>query len=243
MDDAFPRHKEEVVMDSRKDFEAFRDMTPRQLWIALAAAHQALAADEVRIRYLGAEVAKNKALVEEHVAEVERLRQLIGIDPLTKALNRYLIGDALEEAVAFCRRLELPLSVLFLDIDNFKKINDDVERGGHQAGDAVLVQLVERLRETLRRYDKIGRYGGEEFIIILQGVDCENAVLVAERIRAVVAGKPFEFDVHQISVTASIGVAERQTSEMAFSLIGAADRAMLLAKRTGKNRVVSDGRL
>lgn len=183
------------------------------------------------------------ARVKELVAEIEQLRQLIGIDPLTKALNRYLIGEALEEAVGFCRRMDLPLSVLFLDIDDFKKINDNVERGGHQAGDAVLVQFVERLRKTLRRYDKIGRYGGEEFII-LQGVDCKNAVSVAERIRAIVAGEPFEFDGHQIPVTVSIGVAERQTSEMAFSLIGTADRAMLRAKkRTGKNCVVSDGRL
>ncbi len=175
--------------------------------------------------------------------EVERLRQLVGIDPLTKALNRYLIGEALEEAVAFCRRQNLPLSLLFLDIDDFRRINNDTEHGGHQAGDAVLVQLVERLRATLRRYDKIGRYGGEEFVVVLQGVARKHALLVAERIRHVIADKPFEFAGHLIPVTVSIGVAERQTSEMAFSLIGAADRAMLQAKRAGKNRVISDGRL
>ena len=105
------------------------------------------------------------------------------------------------------------------------------------------MQLVERLKTTLRRYDKIGRYGGEEFIVILKGVDCKNALIVAERIRALVAGEPFEFAGHKIPVTVSIGVAERQTSEMAFSLIGAADRAMLRAKQSGRNRVVSDGRL
>ena len=230
-------------MDLEKDVDQLRDLTARQLWIALAAAYQALAADEAKIRGLWDMVAGGEARTEELEGEIERLRQLVGIDPLTKALNRYLIGEALEEAVAFCRRLDLPLSVLFLDIDDFRKVNNNVEHGGHQAGDAVLMQLVERLKETLRRYDKIGRYGGEEFIIVLQGVDCENAVLVAERIRSIIAEKPFEFDDHQISVTVSIGVAERQTSEMAFSLIGAADRAMLLAKRAGKNRVVSDGRL
>ncbi len=230
-------------MDSEKDFEALRDMTPRQLWITLAATYQALAADEAKIRGLWDMVAGGEARTEELEGEIERLRQLVGIDPLTKALNRYLIGEALEEAVAFCRRMNLPLSVLFLDIDDFRKVNNNVEHGGHQAGDAVLVQFVERLRGTLRRYDKIGRYGGEEFILILQGVDCKNAVLVAERIRSIIAEEPFEFDGHQILVTASIGVAERQTSEMAFSLIGAADRAMLCAKRTGKNRVFSDGRL
>lgn len=228
----------------------FEDLSPEQLRLLLEAAYAALAEREAEIRRISAELVnltKEKESVEEdrtrREAEIERLRQLVGIDPLTKALNRYLIGEALEEAVAFCRRKNLPVSVLFLDIDNFRDINNDAERGGHQAGDAVLVQLVERLKETLRRYDKIGRYGGEEFIVILQGVNRENAMVVAERIRRVIADKPFEFNGHKLSVTVSIGVAERQTSEMAFSLIGAADRAMLLAKRAGKNRVVSDGRL
>jgi diguanylate cyclase (GGDEF)-like protein len=174
--------------------------------------------------------------------EVGRLRPIVGIDALTKALNRCFIGEKLEEEVAFHRRLDLTLSLLFLDLDKFKRVNDDAERGGHQAGDAVLAQLVERLKNTLRRYDSVGRYGGDEFIVILKGVGGEDAVTVAERIRAVVAKTPFEFQKHKIPVTVSVGVAERKHQEMAFSLIGAADQALLRAKRAGGNRVVLDDR-
>ena len=120
-------------MDSERDFETLKDMTPRQLWIALAAAYQALAQDEALIRNLSTIVVWADTLAEGEARvgvtavetntrivkledEVECLRQMVGIDPLTKALNRYLIGDWLEEAVGFCRRMKLPLSVLFLDV-------------------------------------------------------------------------------------------------------------------------------
>ncbi len=198
-------------------------------------AWQTIEADATRMAKLELENAELRE-------QVARLQQMVGIDPLTRAMNRYLIEKKLEEEISFCHRLDIPLSVIFIDVDNFKRVNDDAERGGHQAGDAILAQLVERLKNTLRRYDLIGRYGGEEFIVILKGVNCKNAVIVAERIRMVVAEKPFEFQGQAMAITVSIGVAERKNQEMAFSLIGAADRAMLLAKRSGKNRVVADNR-
>jgi len=101
----------------------------------------------------------------EHLQEkINQLETQIHVDPLTGALNKRGIGDLLEAEVGYARRTNTPLSLVFLDIDFFKQINDKI---GHLAGDAILTELVRRLQLTLRRYDKIGRFGGEEFLIVL----------------------------------------------------------------------------
>lgn len=170
---------------------------------------------------------------------ISRLESQVHIDPLTGALNKRGIGDLLEAEVGYARRTGTPLSLIFLDIDFFKRINDEM---GHLTGDAILRELVSRLQGTLRRYDKVGRFGGEEFLVVLRNTDLKRAEIVANRLREITANKPFKYINKEIIVTISLGVAERQPTEMAFSLIGAADDVMRQAKKEGRNRVVVNKR-
>ncbi len=174
----------------------------------------------------------------------EHVKRLIGIDYLTKIPNKYAIGETLEEEVAYCRRKDKPLSLIFIDIDFFKKINTEY---GHQAGDQVLAQLAARIQKSLRRYDKIGRYGGEEFIVVLRGETITGAKVVAERLRKKVADEPFldqdeeTQKITKISITISLGIAQLQRGQLAFGLIKAADEAMREAKNKGRNCIVING--
>lgn len=193
----------------------------------------------LRIKTLEAENTRLREEKEQLQATINRLETQVHIDPLTGALNKRGIGDFLEAEVGYARRTKTPLSLIFLDIDFFKRINDEI---GHLAGDAILKELVSRLKWTLRRYDKIGRFGGEEFLVVLRSTDLKGAEIVANRLRAVVANKPFMYEGREIPATVSLGVAERLPTEMAFSLIGAADDAMRQAKQEGRNRVVVNKR-
>jgi len=220
-------------------FEQFRELMPRQLWFSLAAAHQALVEDENLIRKLGDEISK---LIDENddlQARNAELETMVGLDHLTGLPNRYRVDEVVEAEVAYARRYGTPLSVLFADLDYFKGVNDNL---GHDVGDAVLVELAKRFRETLRDYDVIGRHGGEEFLGVLRNNTLEQAAIAAERLRKAVADKPFNCAGHEINVTISIGVAEWHRPELSAPLIHAADTMMYRAKRGGRNRVVADKR-
>ncbi|MFA5128392.1 MAG: GGDEF domain-containing protein [Patescibacteria group bacterium] len=217
-------------------FDQFGKLKPRQLWIALAAAYEALAEDEALIRSLRAE---NGRLFDENETLRSKntdLQEMVGTDPLTGLPNRYRIDETVEAEVAYARRYGTPLSVLFVDVDHFKAVNDEL---GHEVGDAVLVELAKRFRETLRDYDVIGRHGGEEFLGVLRNNTLEQAAIAAERLRKAVADKPFDCAEHEIPVTISIGVAEWYRPELSAPLIHAADMMMYRAKRGGRNRVVA----
>jgi diguanylate cyclase (GGDEF)-like protein len=164
----------------------------------------------------------------------ESLRFHAEHDSLTGVLNRRAIRDVLRRELARCRRENQTLGVILADVDHFKKIND---RYGHAAGDALLVGVVQRISSTLRRYDIVGRYGGEEFLIIAPGCDLELAERLAERIRAAVEEEPVDLGNENAPITLSLGVTlGTSTSDPEF-LVTMADTAMYQAKRNGRNRL------
>jgi two-component system cell cycle response regulator len=158
-------------------------------------------------------------------------------DPLTKAFNKKHLLDRLSVEVAFANRHQSPLSLVMLDIDHFKKVNDT---HGHLAGDFVLAHLAAAVQAVLRSEDLFGRYGGEEFAIVCRGATVAEAQVVAERIRATVHGTSFVYEGRTIPVTVSLGVAPLAGSS-STDLVAAADRALYEAKRGGRNRVVVGG--
>jgi len=161
----------------------------------------------------------------------QRLQQAATHDPLTGALNRAGIEPYLESSLAGAQRWEHPMSVVILDIDHFKKVND---RFGHGVGDSVLVQLVSTLKQRLRKADSLARWGGEEFLLLLPDTDYQGAVKVAEALRQVVEDARFE---HQQTLTISLGVATVRPDDSLKSLVRRADDGLYRAKREGRNRV------
>jgi diguanylate cyclase (GGDEF)-like protein len=156
-------------------------------------------------------------------------------DPLTGVLNRRSLLEQLDTACRGARANGLPVAVLFLDLDFFKAINDSY---GHAAGDACLAAVVNPIQAELRQSDVIGRYGGEEFVVVLSGADAAAAELIAERIRLRVAEQPIPGHTSPILLTCSIGVASSHPLGVwGEALIAQADTAVYAAKRLGRNRV------
>ncbi len=174
-------------------------------------------------------------------AMLQQLYDASVTDSLTGAYNREHFDTRLESEISFSRRHETQLSLLLLDIDFFKKVNDTY---GHQAGDAVLVEMSAAISSNLRAEDVFARYGGEEFAVILRGIDIENAYHVGERFRVIVQSLRIEFGNQVIPITVSVGAASLEgCGEDADSeaLIAATDRRLYIAKRGGRNRVVWQG--
>ncbi|MBV9606507.1 MAG: GGDEF domain-containing protein [Solirubrobacterales bacterium] len=162
----------------------------------------------------------------------DQLARLASVDPLTGLRNRRAIEEYLHDALSAARRHALPLSLLVVDVDHFKNFNDQL---GHRSGDAVLAHTAHALDRALRAEDAMGRWGGEEFLVVLPGTDEEGAVRVAGRIRAALAAdQPEEASAHGLSVTVTIGVAEWQQEEMS-ELVGRADRALYEGKAAGRD--------
>ena len=155
-------------------------------------------------------------------------------DGLTGILNRRAIYEVLEKEILRAAREKTPLSVIMLDIDFFKKVNDNY---GHNAGDAVLKELTRRILAELRPYDTFGRYGGEEFIILLPGAFMYEVLAVAERIRGAIRNAPFDITPAGLHVTASFGVAEFDFKENSDALVNRADIALYKAKKNGRDRI------
>ncbi len=166
----------------------------------------------------------------------EALRAQATHDALTGTLNRAAVLDALERELERSYREHHPVSLLIADIDRFKSVNDT---HGHLAGDAVLREAGRRMKAVLRPYDAVGRYGGEEFLIILERSDSEAAHTEAERIRVSLANEPFAVGSNRISVTCSVGVATHQGGKRlrADDLVKRADLALYDAKNAGRNMV------
>jgi two-component system cell cycle response regulator len=156
-------------------------------------------------------------------------------DGLTGLLNRNSILDKLEEELARNSRDAKPVALLMVDLDRFKSINDT---HGHLAGDAVLREAAARMKSVARCYDSLGRYGGEEFLVVLPGCDLAAATAQAERLRLAIADQPFSCSQQQLAVTCSIGLACTDT-HAPESLIRRADEALYEAKSRGRNRVVT----
>lgn len=169
-----------------------------------------------------------------------RLIELASTDALTGLLNRRTLMTEAERRIEEARRYGQSLSVLMLDIDDFKSINDE---HGHLAGDKVLSDVANVAARCCRRTDYLGRYGGEEFMLVCPGVDAQEAGVLAERIRSATEALQTSGQHSGRSVTVSIGVAEMiRPDETIRDLIGAADRCLYKAKDSGKNCVVIESK-
>lgn len=171
---------------------------------------------------------------------VTRLEQELRVkathDPLTGLYNRGAIVDILQKTVIRRERKAFPLSIIFADVDHFKRTNDAY---GHQAGDAVLCEVARRVTEMLRPYDSFGRYGGEELLIVLPECDATDALAIAERVRSGIADQPITTKFGLIPTSISLGVAMADKETLLFDeLIRRADDALYQAKKEGRNRVV-----
>ena len=166
----------------------------------------------------------------------DEIYRMTTVDGLTQVFNRRYFEDAIERELSRSRRYTRPLSLVLLDIDHFKKINDTF---GHLAGDAVLKEVALTVRARTRREDVFARFGGEEFALLLPEVDQKGAATLAEKARKLVEKHHFVFDGEDIAVTVSAGVATVQKKgETPVELIGRADEKLYEAKGAGRNRVV-----
>ena len=188
---------------------------------------------EVRLRS-GARIVELQC---ELISTRERLRYQASHDILTGVFNRAALTESLDRELARSRRAGDPLSVLMVDLDFFKRVNDTC---GHAAGDAVLREACVRFKGALRAYDILGRFGGEEFVVVLPSCEAEGALRSAERLRAALADSPMRVGEHTVAVTCSVGVGvgSRPREVDAAGLLASADAAVYEAKRLGRDRVV-----
>lgn len=189
------------------------------------------------------ELREMRKRVDETEKEVGRLQNelaqasdMVRQDPLTGALNRKGMDEAIDREVARLKRHNSTMCLAMLDIDNFKKLNDTY---GHQVGDAALVHLANVTRETIRPQDTLARYGGEEFVVLLPETPLEEGVMAITRLQRELTRKFFLNKNEKMLITFSAGVAEMGKEEPANMALKRADDAMYLAKRAGKNRVVA----
>jgi two-component system, cell cycle response regulator len=183
------------------------------------------------------------ALCIENVINNERLKYIGLTDALTGVHNRRYVERRLHEEIGRARRQEHALSCLYIDIDHFKRVNDSV---GHQGGDDVLREVSARVKAELRLSDVLGRFGGEEFVVLLINAEQADALNIAERIRAGIADLPLTLASGcTVDVTVSIGVAtltdpysSPSIDRIAQGLIARADQALYRAKESGRNRIV-----
>ncbi len=161
-------------------------------------------------------------------------------DGLTKAYNRKYFHDRLDSEYAYSKRHNSDLTLLIMDIDHFKKFNDTY---GHLAGDYVLKEMTKRVKESIRTEDVFARYGGEEFALICRGISLSHGAIVGERLRCLLADKPFIWHGQPLVVTMSVGVAglPDESIKTPTELISAADKGLYEAKESGRNRVVIFG--
>jgi two-component system cell cycle response regulator len=205
-------------------------------WVNGAAvqSHRLVAGDRLRV---GSFVATYVAPGDPAGRHLERLAGLARKDPLTGLPNRRALEEELPRALARALRAGEPLSVVVLDVDRFKEVND---RHGHAAGDAVLAAVAGRAAAALRGSDVIARFGGEEFAVVLPGADLARAAEAAERIREAVAAEAVTAGGAALSVTVSLGCATLVPDERdARALLARADARLYEAKRAGRNRVVA----
>lgn len=168
----------------------------------------------------------------------KKLQEIATHDTLTNLLNRYEILNVLSDEFHRSLRENKPVSTVMLDIDYFKKINDSY---GHGVGDEVLLEVASRLVRVLRRYDKVGRYGGDEFLAVLPGCDLNTATRIAERLRRSVSQERIQTEAGQLYVTISAGCSSSvsQSHKSIEYLVKVSDKALYHAKNMGRDCVVA----
>ena len=175
-------------------------------------------------------------LQRELLAGRAQIEHIAAHDSLTGLWNRRVILEQLAQELARAQRELKPVGVIMMDIDHFKQINDSY---GHPKGDQVLQETAKRLTETVRPYDSVGRYGGEEFLVLAGNCSMEQTFAVAERLRSAVSAEPMKIGSALLRVTASFGVSSAKPGEMGDGkkLVEVADQALYRAKELGRNRV------
>lgn len=172
--------------------------------------------------------------------EQKKIQDLVNLDPLTSLFNRFYLNQRLETDLNACFADDTPLSLIFLDLDRFKKVND---QHGHSTGDQVLRAVGKLLRANIHSQDGwIARYGGDEFVVCLPAINADTAHTIAERLRLVLAGEPLHFKDEDVPVSCSIGVHTVTRASKANTpedLMRAADMKMYMAKEHGRNIVIS----
>lgn len=176
----------------------------------------------------------NRGHVETFLAH-QQLREFAMTDPLTGLLNRRAMDHRLAVEMARNQRHGTGFAVVMMDLDHFKRVNDT---HGHDVGDEVLRRLAVRIREVTREDDAIARWGGEEFLLMVHSSDSVDAAAVAEKVRDIVAARPFRTSAGELPITISLGVAIHEGTETVEQTVARADKALYQAKADGRNRVV-----
>ena len=229
---------EYVVLENSRKMAITPGLSKEQLtreYDKLLESYRLLLKDAVKITTIGD--INQKKLYESH-EEIERQKKIFYqasiTDSLTKIYNRAYLIEVLQAEFARNLRYIAPLSGILLDVDNFKRVNDTY---GHLMGDAVLRQIAEIIRLMVRQVDTFGRYGGEEFMVILPNTTAADAVLVAEKIRKKVAETEFGEKQQPLFITLSLGVSDTTSGspETVDDFIYNTDRALYVAKSQGKN--------
>jgi len=170
----------------------------------------------------------------------KKVEQEARTDELTGLFNRRHLYEYMQQSLHRTRRLHMPMSLLLIDIDNFKSINDNY---GHQFGDEVLVLIAQTLRESLRNHDTIARWGGEEFLVLLTETGNTAARTVAEKLRATIQSLPIRRDGQDIPMTISVGMHTANQTESLDAMLNHADENLYTAKHNGRNQVVDSKQL
>jgi diguanylate cyclase (GGDEF)-like protein len=206
-----------------------RTANGRTFWCRLSAQRMRFAGEETM---LGAMV----DITDQKLAR-ERLHELATRDALTGTYNRRYLEELLRTEVERADRYSRPLTVAMIDVDHFKRVNDTY---GHPVGDEVLRAIVSRCQKAIRISDALGRYGGEEFVLVLPETALNEARVVAERVRNSVSGALVVVGDRALPITVSIGLASFQNKEKAEALLARADKALYAAKAAGRNRLEVD---
>jgi diguanylate cyclase (GGDEF)-like protein len=185
---------------------------------------------------LSERVRSHNRVIADSFGELRKAEQSAVTDALTGLGNRHTMEHAFPAAIERCVRDERPISLLMLDLDNFKIVND---RYGHIAGDRILATIARILRRHFRPSDILVRYGGDEFAVLLPNVNANQASEIAERVREAISGYEMSLDGYRgdLNVAVSIGVAELADGQALDAMLTAADEAMYRAKRSGRNAV------
>ncbi|MFM2060951.1 MAG: hypothetical protein RLZZ507_621 [Cyanobacteriota bacterium] len=181
---------------------------------------------------------KLKKLLEEQNKLVKQLEKLANTDALTGVWNRRYLLMIAEQEIKRSQRYNLSFAVLLIDIDHFKKVNDTY---GHNIGDEVIIFMTKIVLNHLRQVDCFGRFGGEEFVVLLPETDIDEGVIVAERIRENIHNQCITVEDQQVSITVSIGLASYSLGDQTIdAIIQRADQALYQAKNQGRNRVIAN---
>lgn len=221
---AYIRHREELDLHHEREF--YRQAAKEE--------------EQLSARVLDQNVHLRRAYdrMEEQNRDLARLnrklQRIARYDALSGLMNRMSLFHVLDIEIERSLRTDAPLCLLMIDLDHFKAVNDDY---GHACGDEVIRHVGDILKNERRKYDYAGRYGGEEFIMLLPNTAIADAALVADRVRERLMSEPVDCDISEITATASVGVARFRSGETRDMWISRADRAMYVAKQRGRNRV------